>query len=122
MNQNEFERAKKMYWIFWTVSLISAFLTIIYLLMFSWRIYGILALMSLTFGAFSLSRIVEYISLSKIYKDNDAEFTVPRLFQKKNKVINPNNIKGRLIWFFSTVPFIVLSLFLAIFDIILLYI
>lgn len=122
MNQNEFERAKKMYWILWTVSLISAFLTIIYLLMFSWRIYGILALMSLTFGAFSLSRIVEYISLSKVYKDNDAEFTVPRLFQKKNKVINPNNIKGRLIWFFSTVPFIVLSLFLAIFDIILLYI
>lgn len=122
MNQNEFERAKKMYWILWTVSLISAFLTIIYLLMFSWRIYGILALMSLTFGAFSLSRIVEYISLSKVYKDNNAEFTVPRLFQKKNKVINPNNIKGRLIWFFSTVPFIVLSLFLAIFDIILLYI
>ncbi len=122
MNRDELESAKKVYWVLWMLSLILAFSVMIYLFMFNWRIYGILALMSLMFGAFSLSRIVEYYCLSRVYKNNDREFTVPRLFQKKNRVINPNNIKGKLIWFFSTVPFIVLSIFLAIFDIILLYI
>lgn len=114
MNHDVLERAKKVYWVLWMLSLVSAISVMIYLLTFSWRIYGLLTLMSLTFGAFSLSRIVEYICLQRVYKDNDTDFTVPRLFQKKNRVINPNNVKGKVIWFFSTVPFIVFTLLLVI--------
>lgn len=69
MNRDELESAKKVYWVLWMLSLILAFSVMIYLFMFNWRIYGILALMSLMFGAFSLSRIVEYYCLSRVYND-----------------------------------------------------
>ncbi len=122
MNKNTLEKAKKIYWTLWTLCLVSAISVMIYLLTFNWRMYTLLALISFMFGTFSLSRIVEYFSLIRVYKSGDTEFTVPRLFQKKNRAINPNNSFGKLIWFFSTVPFIILSLFFAIFDIMLFYI
>ena len=122
MDDVSLRRAKKLYWTLWGLSLISAFSVIIYLLTFSWMMYPLLALISLMFGTFSLSRIVEYISLRKVYRNNTVDFTVPRLFQKNNKSINPNNSRGKITWFFSTVPFVFLSLFIAIFEIILSFI
>ncbi len=118
MNDVSLRRAKKLYWTLWALSLLLAFSIIIYLLTFRWMIYPLLTLISLMFATFSLSRVVEYIALTKVYKNNTTEFTVPRLFQKKNKSINPNNTKGKIVWIFSTVPFIFLSLFIAILDII----
>lgn len=122
MDTVSLKKAKKLYWILWTLSLLLAFSVMIYLLTFQWMMYPLLALMSLMFGTFSLSRIVEYIVLSKVYKNNTTDFTVPRPFQKNNKSINPNNTKGKITWFFSTVPFVFLSLFIAIFDIVLFFI
>lgn len=122
METSSLQKAKKLYWILWALSLLLAFSVMIYLLTFQWMMYPLLALMSLMLGTFSLSRIVEYIVLSKVYKNNTTDFTVPRLFQKNNKSINPNNTKGKITWFFSTVPFIFLSLFIAIFDIVLFFI
>lgn len=122
MDTVSLKKAKKLYWILWALSLLLAFSVMIYLLTFQWMMYPLLALMSLMFGTFSLSRIVEYIVLSKVYKNNTTDFTVPRPFQKNNKSINPNNTKGKITWFFSTVPFVFLSLFIAIFDIVLFFI
>lgn len=122
METSSLQKAKKLYWILWALSLLLAFSVMIYLLTFQWMMYPLLALMSLMLGTFSLNRIVEYIVLSKVYKNNTTDFTVPRLFQKNNKSINPNNTKGKITWFFSTVPFIFLSLFIAIFDIVLFFI
>ncbi len=122
MDTFSLKKAKKLYWILWALSLLLAFSVMIYLLTFQWMMYPLLALMSLMFGTFSLSRIVEYIVLSKVYKNNTTDFTVPRPFQKNNKSINPNNTKGKITWFFSTVPFVFLSLFIAIFDIVLFFI
>ncbi len=122
MEISSLQKAKKLYWILWALSLLLAFSVMIYLLTFQWMMYPLLALMSLMFGTFSLSRIVEYIVLSKVYKNNTTDFTVPRPFQKNNKSINPNNTKGKITWFFSTVPFVFLSLFIAIFDIVLFFI
>lgn len=122
MNDISLRKAKKLYWTLWTLTLLFAFSVMIYLLTFQWMMYPLLALISLMFGTFSLSRIVEYIALTKVYKNNTTEFTVPRLFQKKNKSINPNNTKGKIVWIFSTVPFIFLSLFIAILDIILFFV
>lgn len=119
MDDVSLRRAKKLYWTLWTLSLLLAFSVIIYLLTFRWMVYPLLALISLMFATFSLSRVVEYIVLRKVYKNNTTDFTVPRPFQKNNKSINPNNTKGKITWFFSTVPFIFLSLFISIFDIVL---
>ncbi|MDN5628799.1 MAG: hypothetical protein L0G38_04410, partial [Lactococcus sp.] len=74
--------AKKLYWTLWASSLLLAFTVIIYLLMFQWMMYPLLALISLMFGTFSLSRIVEYIVLRRVYKNNTIDFTVRRQFQK----------------------------------------
>lgn len=122
MNDISLRKAKKLYWTLCALTLLFAFSAMIYLLTFQWLMYPLLALMSLMFGTFSLSRIVEYITLTKVYKNNTTEFTVPRLFQEKNKSINPNNTKGKIVWFFSTVPFIFLSLFIAILDIVLFFV
>ncbi|NHI67587.1 hypothetical protein ET009_05065 [Lactococcus garvieae] len=122
METSSLQKAKKLYWILWALSLLLAFSVMIYLLTFQWMMYPLLALMSLMLGTFSLSRIVKYIVLSKVYKNNTTDFTVPRPFQKKSKSINPNNTKGKITWFFSTVPFVFLSLFIAIFDIVLFFI
>lgn len=121
MDTSSLKKAKKLYWTLWALSLLFAFSVIIYLLTFQWMMYPLLALISLMFGTFSLNRIVEYIVLSKVYKNNTTDLTVPRPFQKNNKSINPNNTKGKITWFFSTVPFIFLSLFIAIFDIVLFF-
>lgn len=122
METSSLQKAKKLYWILWALSLLLAFSVMIYLLTFQWMMYPLLALMSLMLGTFSLSRIVKYIVLSKVYKNNTTDFTVPRPFQKNSKSINPNNTKGKITWFFSTVPFVFLSLFIAIFDIVLFFI
>ncbi len=122
MDDVSLKRAKILYWTFWALTLILAFFLMIYLLIFNWMMYSLLALMSLMFASFALSRIVEYIALRKVYRENTTDFTVPRPFQKNNKSINPNNTKGKVTWFFSTAPFIFLSLFFAIFDIILFFI
>lgn len=122
MDELSLRRAKKLYWTLLALSLLFAFSGIIYLFTFNWMMYPLLALMSLMFGAFSLSRIVEYVVLSSMYKNNTVDFTVPRPFQKNNKSINPNNSRGKITWFFSTAPFIFLSLFIAIFDIVLFFI
>lgn len=122
MDNVSLKRAKILYWTFWTLTLLLAFFLMIYLLMFNWMMYTFLALMSLMFASFALSRIVEYITLRKVYRENTTDFTVPRPFQKNNKSINPNNTKGKVTWFFSTAPFIFLSLFFAIFDIVLFFI
>ncbi|HCS85073.1 MAG TPA: hypothetical protein DIW25_00480 [Lactococcus garvieae] len=122
MDTASLKMAKKLYWTLWASSLLLAFTVIIYLLMFQWMMYPLLALISLMFGTFSLSRIVEYIVLRRVYKNNTIDFTVPRPFQKNNKSINPNNTKGKITWFFSILPFIFLSLFIAILDIVLFFV
>ena len=83
MDTASLKMAKKLYWTLWASSLLLAFTVIIYLLMFQWMMYPLLALISLMFGTFSLSRIVEYIVLRRVYKNNTIDFTVPRPFQKK---------------------------------------
>lgn len=122
MDDVSLKRAKILYWTFWALALILAFFLMIYLLMFNWMMYSLLALMSCMFGSFSLSRIIEYVVLRKVYKENTKDFTVPRPFQKNNKSINPNNTKGKITWFFSILPFIFLSLFIAILDIVLFFV
>ncbi|WP_061414080.1 hypothetical protein [Lactococcus sp. DD01] len=122
MDDVSLRRAKKLYWTLWALSLLLALSVMVYLLTFRWMMYPLLALISLMFATFSLSRVVEYVVLSRVYKNNTTDFTVPRPFQKNNKSINPNNTKGKITWFFSTVPFIFLSLFIAIFDIVLFFI
>lgn len=122
MDDVSLRRAKKLYWTLWALSLLLALSVMVYLLTFRWMMYPLLALISLMFATFSLSRVVEYVVLSRVYKNNTTDLTVPRLFQKNNKSINPNNTKGKITWFFSTVPFIFLSLFIAIFDIVLFFI
>ena len=83
MDTASLKKAKKLYWTLWALSLLLAFSVIIYLLMFQWMMYPLLALISLMFGTFSLSRIVEYVVLRRVYKNNTIDFTVPRPFQKK---------------------------------------
>lgn len=122
MDDVSLKRAKILYWTFWALTLILAFFLMIYLLIFNWMMYSLLALMSLMFASFALSRIVEYIALRKVYRENTTDFTVPRPFQKNNKSINPNNTKGKITWFFSILPFIFLSLFIAILDIVLFFV
>lgn len=119
MDDISLRKIKKLYWTFLGETLLFAFSIIIYLLLFNWKMYILFVLLSLLFGTFSLSKILEYITLKKVYKNNTTEFTVPRLFQKNNKSINPNNTKGKIIWFLNTVPFIFLSLFFVIFDVVL---
>lgn len=119
MDDKSLRKIKKLYWTFLGETLLFAFSIIIYLLLFNWTMYILFVLLSLMFGTFSLSKILEYITLKKVYKNNTTEFTVPRLFQKNNKSINPNNTKGKIIWFLNTVPFIFLSLFFVIFDVVL---
>lgn len=119
MDDISLRKIKKLYWTFLGETLLFAFSIIIYLLLFNWTMYILFVLLSLLFGTFSLSKILEYITLKKVYKNNTTEFTVPRLFQKNNKSINPNNTKGKIIWFLNTVPFIFLSLFFVIFDVVL---
>lgn len=119
MDDKLLRKIKKLYWTFLVETLLFAFSIIIYLFLFNWTMYILFVLLSLMFGTFSLSKILEYITLKKVYKNNTTEFTVPRLFQKNNKSINPNNTKGKIIWFLNTVPFIFLSLFFVIFDVVL---
>lgn len=122
MNNIELNKVKNIYWGLWAFSLVLSLSLMIYLLTFRWSIYTLLALMSLMFASFSLCRGVEYRTLRKVYRNNSTEFTVPRLFQKNSRAINPNNNKGKLFWLFSVVLFIFFSIFIAILDVILLFI
>ena len=82
MDDISLRKIKKLYWTFLGETLLFAFSIIIYLLLFNWTMYILFVLLSLLFGTFSLSKILEYITLKKYIKIILQSLLYPDCFKK----------------------------------------